>query len=50
MEGRNRQIRRISASLGHPVVDLQRIDIVGLSLGRLEEGSFRKLFNMNGCL
>ena len=43
MEGRNRQIRRVSASLGHPVVDLQRIEIAGLSLGRLEEGAFRKL-------
>ena len=43
MEGRNRQIRRIAALLGHPVLDLQRIAIAGLSLGSLAEGAFRKL-------
>ena len=42
-EGRNRQIRRIAAGFGHPVVDLQRIAIAGLSLGDLAEGCWRHL-------
>ncbi len=42
-EGRNRQIRRIADLLGHPVVDLQRIDISGISISKLREGSWRKL-------
>jgi len=37
-EGRNRQIRRIAEALGHPVLDLQRTAIAGLSLGDLAEG------------
>ena len=37
-EGRNRQIRRVAEALGHPVLDLQRTAISGLSLGDLAEG------------
>ena len=37
-EGRNRQIRRIAEALGHPVLDLQRTAIAGLTLGDLSEG------------
>ena len=42
-EGRNRQIRRTAAALGHPVHDLQRLAIGELGLGRLQEGQWRRL-------
>ena len=43
MEGRNRQIRRVAAHLGHPVIDLQRVAIAHLRLASLEEGRWRWL-------
>ena len=42
-EGRNRQIRRVAALLGHPVLDLQRVAIAHLQLGSLAEGRWRRL-------
>jgi pseudouridine synthase len=42
-EGRNRQIRRTAALLGHPVLDLQRVAIGPLSLADLPEGQWRHL-------
>ena len=42
-EGRNRQIRRVAAVLGHPVIDLIRVRIGPLRLGGLESGSWRRL-------
>jgi pseudouridine synthase len=42
-EGRNRQIRRTAAALGHAVVDLQRLAIGGLDLNGLPEGAWRRL-------
>ena len=42
-EGRNRQIRRTAALLGHPVQDLQRIAIGPLPLGSLPPGHWREL-------
>ncbi len=42
-EGRNRQIRRTAALLGHPVRDLQRTAIGPLGLGDLPEGGWRPL-------
>ena len=42
-EGRNRQIRRTAALLGHPVLDLQRTAIGPWSLGALPEGRWRRL-------
>jgi 23S rRNA pseudouridine2605 synthase len=42
-EGRNREIRRILAKVGHKVVRLKRIAIGGLKLGALEPGEWRKL-------
>jgi pseudouridine synthase len=42
-EGRNRQIRRTAASLGYPVLDLQRLAIGPLLLGVLREGQWRYL-------
>ena len=43
MEGRNRQIRRVAAHLGHPVIDLQRVAIAHLQLAPLVEGRWRWL-------
>ncbi|MEB3255689.1 MAG: pseudouridine synthase [Synechococcaceae cyanobacterium] len=40
-EGRNRQIRRTAALLGHPVLDLERRAIGALQLGPLAEGAWR---------
>ncbi len=42
-EGRKRQIRRVADLIGNPVLDLQRIDIGGIPLGDLSEGSWREL-------
>jgi pseudouridine synthase len=42
-EGRNRQIRRTAAVLGHPVLDLQRVAIGPLRLADLPEGHWRVL-------
>ena len=42
-EGRNRQIRRTAALLGHPVRDLQRTAIGPLGLGDLPPGAWREL-------
>jgi 23S rRNA pseudouridine2605 synthase len=42
-EGINREIRRVFARVGHPVLSLKRISIGTLSLGDLKEGRSRKL-------
>ena len=42
-EGRNRQVRRMLASLGHKVRDLTRIRMGPLTLDGLAPGSFRQL-------
>ena len=42
-EGRNRQIRKMCASVGLSVLRLQRIAIGELSLGTLPQGKWRKL-------
>lgn len=42
-EGRKRQIRRVAALLGHPVLDLVRVRIGPLHLGALESGRWRRL-------
>lgn len=42
-EGRNRQVRRMLDAVGHPVQDLRRTALGPLRLGRLKEGSWRKL-------
>ena len=43
VEGRKRQIRRVCRALGHPVLDLSRIRMGPLRLGRLGEGEARRL-------
>ncbi|MDY6954736.1 MAG: pseudouridine synthase [Thermodesulfobacteriota bacterium] len=42
-EGRNRQVRRMCAALGHPVMKLKRIQYGPIRLGNLKPGEFRKL-------
>ena len=42
-EGRNRQIRRTAAALGHRVLDLQRIAIGSIALADLPEGRWRRV-------
>jgi 23S rRNA pseudouridine2605 synthase len=42
-EGRNRQVRRMCAAVGHPVAALQRIAFGPLRLGDLEAGAHRQL-------
>jgi 23S rRNA pseudouridine2605 synthase len=43
IEGRKRQIRRALAALGHPVVELRRVRMGPLRLGRLPPGRARPL-------
>ncbi|TDA68055.1 MAG: rRNA pseudouridine synthase [Clostridia bacterium] len=42
-EGRNRQVRRMSAAVGHPVLALKRTRIAFLDVGTLQPGSYRHL-------
>jgi 23S rRNA pseudouridine2605 synthase len=42
-EGRNRQVRRMCAAIGHPVIHLHRTAYAGLTAERLEPGEGRKL-------
>lgn len=42
-EGRHRQIRRIADALGHPVIDLKRVAIGTVQLGRLRPRQVRPL-------
>lgn len=42
-EGRNRQVRRMFAKIGHPVVALKRVKLAFINLGKLEVGAYRHL-------
>ena len=42
-EGKNRQVRKMFKTLGNPVVELERIAIGDVKLGRLALGGYRKL-------
>lgn len=42
-EGKKREIRRLAAALGAPVVTLERISVGGLLLGGLPSGAWRRL-------
>ena len=42
-EGRNRQVRRLTAAIGHPTLRLLRVQIGDLELGDLPPGNWREL-------
>lgn len=42
-EGKNRQVRRMTAAIGHPTLRLLRVKIGSLELGGLASGSWREL-------
>jgi 23S rRNA pseudouridine2605 synthase len=42
-EGKNRQVRRMCAAVGHEVIDLVRVQIGRLALGALPVGQWRRL-------
>lgn len=42
-EGKNREIRRLLAAVGHPVTRLRRVAFGGLQLGDLEPGRWRRI-------
>ena len=43
VEGKNRQVRRMTAAIGHPTLRLVRVRIGGLTLGDLPAGEWREL-------
>ena len=43
VEGKNREIRRMLESLGHPVTRLMRVAFGGVELGRLQPGQWREV-------
>ena len=44
-EGRNRQVRKMCASIDHPVLELKRVSFGGVELGNLKEGEWKFLSN-----
>lgn len=42
-EGKNREIRRLLAAVGHPVTRLRRVEFGGLKLGDLKPGTWRRV-------
>jgi len=42
-EGRNRQVRRMTAAVGHPTLRLVRVAVAGVELGELQPGEWREL-------
>ena len=42
-EGKNREIRRMLARLGHKVMQLQRVQVGSIKLGKMAPGEFRRL-------
>ncbi|MBW2221698.1 MAG: hypothetical protein JRF22_04125 [Deltaproteobacteria bacterium] len=42
-EGRNRQVKRMFAAIGHPVMKLKRVKFGVVGLGNLTRGQYRHL-------
>jgi 23S rRNA pseudouridine2457 synthase len=42
-EGKNRQVRKMTAAIGHPTLRLLRVRIGALELGNLNAGQWREL-------
>jgi 23S rRNA pseudouridine2605 synthase len=42
-EGKNREVRRLLAAIGHPVTRLRRVQFGGIELGTLPPGKWRRL-------
>ena len=42
-QGKNREVRRLLAAVGHPVTQLRRVQFGGLALGTLAAGKWRRL-------
>lgn len=42
-EGKKRQIRRMCEALHHKVIDLKRIRVMNIELGKLNEGEWREI-------
>jgi len=42
-EGKNREVRRLLAAIGHPVTRLRRVQFGGLELGTLPSGTWRRV-------
>ncbi len=42
-EGKNRQVRKMCSKIGHPVIELKRVEIGSIKLGSLKNGEWRNL-------
>jgi 23S rRNA pseudouridine2604 synthase len=42
-EGKKRQIRRMCEALHHKVINLKRIRVMNIELGKLNEGEYREI-------
>ncbi len=49
-EGKNRQVRRMTAAVGHPTLRLIRVQIGDFDLGTLGPGTWRELSRADRCL
>jgi 23S rRNA pseudouridine2604 synthase len=43
VEGRNRQIRRMLDALGYSVLELHRVEVMGVGLSGIKEGQWKEL-------
>jgi 23S rRNA pseudouridine2457 synthase len=48
IEGKNRQVRKMTAAIGHPTLRLMRVRIGNFWLGKLEPGKWRELSGAEG--
>ena len=49
-EGKKREIRRLTAALGLPTLELERLAVGALELGRLPRGAWRRLSESEAAL